>query len=248
MLFPCSFRPLNPAPQTATLGLPPLQPALASSGQASNTLAGLALGSEGVSSEDVLQAFGRDTLSSNPESWKRSVENKIASLTARVAEATASKSFQLATHLGAELAELKEDYRMIYKEFVENGMPHKEVMKLVGLRHQSPHHKLLVDMMSMLSQYPAFKAQLFNPIAIRPPQPNLPEWAYGSRPGAPRAHHCQAHLQCDYCHEMGHIKQNCPNWQRDQRNRRDGDDSRGSWGPNRNRPSRDSQPPYSRRG
>jgi hypothetical protein len=105
------------------------------------------------------------TLSSNPESWKRSVEKKIVSLTARLAEATASRFFERATQLGAELTELKEDYRTIYQEFVNNGMPHKGVMKL-GLRRQSPRHRLLVDMMSMLSQFPAFKAQLFSPVAI----------------------------------------------------------------------------------
>jgi uncharacterized protein (UPF0335 family) len=91
----------------------------------------------------------------------------------RLAEATADRFFERATQLGAELPELKEDYRTIYQEFVNNGMPHKEVMKLVGLRRQSPRHRLLVDMMSMLSQFPAFKAQLFSPVAI-PPQPNLP--------------------------------------------------------------------------
>jgi uncharacterized protein (UPF0335 family) len=232
------------------LGQPPLPPAaLASSEHASNTLAGLALGSEGVSSEDVLQAFGRDTLSSNPESWKRSVENKIASLTARLAEATAGRFFERATQLGAELAELKEDYRTIYQEFVNNGMPHKEVMRLVGLRRQSPRHRLLVDMMSMLSQFPAFKAQLFSPVAIRPPQPQLPGGAIVSRPGASQPRH--VNLQCDYCHEWGHIQPHCPMRTRDQRSHRnpgDGDNSRGAGGPTRHRPARDNQPPYARRG
>jgi hypothetical protein len=188
-----------------------------------------------------LQAFGRDTLSSNPESWKRSVENKIASLTARLANATARGLFQEATLLGADLADLKEDYRGIYTQFVDHGMAHKEVMKLVALRHQSARHKLMVDIMSMFFQYPALKAQLFSP-TVGVARPSLPSF---TAPTVPSNRH--AHLQCNFCNEMGHISPHCPVRQRDCRDPGQGDGSGGSGGPLRHPPSRAPRTPYTRR-
>jgi hypothetical protein len=202
-------QPALSALPAAPLSLATLPVPLTAPAPTSNTLAGLALGSEGVSSEDVLQVFGRDTLSSNPESWKQSVENKIASLTARLANATARGLFQEATLLGADWADFKEDYRGIYTQFVDHGMAHKEVMQLVALRHQSARHKLMVDIMSML--YPALKAQLFSP-TVGVARPSLPSF---TAPTVPSNRH--AHLQCNFCNGMGRISPNCPARQRDRR-------------------------------
>jgi hypothetical protein len=139
----------------------------------------------------------------------RWVPNKIASLTARLANATARGLFQEATLLGADWADFKEDYRGIYTQFVDHGMAHKEVMQLVALRHQSARHKLMVDIMSML--YPALKAQLFSP-TVGVARPSLPSF---TAPTVPSNRH--AHLQCNFCNGMGRISPNCPARQRDRR-------------------------------
>jgi hypothetical protein len=77
---------------------------------APTTLASLALGSTGGGSEEILQAFGRDTLNSSPKAWHLRVQSVFTAFEADSAAARVRGNTTEALRISDALAEFKDDF------------------------------------------------------------------------------------------------------------------------------------------
>jgi hypothetical protein len=124
-----------------------------------------------------------------------------------------------------------------YEHFSAAGMAHREVLKLVALWQRSVRHKMMVDIMAMFFKYPLLRAALIAPVlglgVASGHSPSVLKSSPSSQAGGL--------VVCYRCHQVGHIRLNCPLG-------RDNDDlggSGGSGGPSRYKaPRPHPQAPY----